>query len=121
MGKQQAWEKFTVLWRVPVRFVAKRQRWPSRRRRRFQRDAPTRDSCTTEDLSTSSLDSARREEDRSKGTRLQETLVQQKICQRRRWIRQEERKIVPKGRAYKRLLYNRRFVNVVVGFGKKRG
>merc|ERR1712205_168999 len=60
--KQQAWEKFTVLWRVPVRFVAKRQRWPSRRRRRFQRDAPTRDSCTTEDLSTSSLDSARRED-----------------------------------------------------------
>lgn len=26
----------------------------------------------------------------------------------------------PKGRAMKRLKYNRRFVNVVVGFGKKR-
>jgi len=32
-----------------------------------------------------------------------------------------DKKKVPKGRAYKRLLYNRRFVNVVVGFGKKRG
>ena len=26
----------------------------------------------------------------------------------------------PRGRAYKRLLYNRRFVNVAKGFGKKR-
>eukprot|EP00343_Euplotes_focardii_P008038 CAMPEP_0205818344 /NCGR_PEP_ID=MMETSP0206-20130828/234_1 /ASSEMBLY_ACC=CAM_ASM_000279 /TAXON_ID=36767 /ORGANISM="Euplotes focardii, Strain TN1" /LENGTH=64 /DNA_ID=CAMNT_0053110635 /DNA_START=34 /DNA_END=228 /DNA_ORIENTATION=+ len=27
----------------------------------------------------------------------------------------------PRGRAYKKLLYNRRFVNVVVGPGRKRG
>lgn len=27
----------------------------------------------------------------------------------------------PRGRAYKRILYNRRFVNVVVGPGKKKG
>lgn len=36
-------------------------------------------------------------------------------------VEKQEKKKVPKGRAYKRLLYNRRFVNVVVGFGKKRG
>merc|ERR1712046_200113 len=35
-------------------------------------------------------------------------------------VEKQEKKKVPKGRAYKRLLYNRRFVNVVVGFGKKR-
>ena len=38
-----------------------------------------------------------------------------------RKVAKQEKKKVPKGRAYKRLLYNRRFVNVVVGFGKKRG
>ena len=36
-------------------------------------------------------------------------------------VEKQEKKKVPKGRAYKRLLYNRRFVNVVVGFGKKKG
>jgi len=37
-------------------------------------------------------------------------------------VEKQDKKKVPKGRAYKRLLYNRRYVNVVVGFGgKKRG
>ncbi len=36
-------------------------------------------------------------------------------------VEKQEKKKVPTGRAKKRLLYNRRFVNVVVGFGKKRG
>merc|ERR1711959_469542 len=76
-------EKFTVLWRVPVRFVAKRQRWPSRRRRRFQRGAPTRDSCTTEDLSTSSLDSARREDQTPTPPKERARLGQSKLFHRK--------------------------------------
>eukprot|EP00013_Stygamoeba_regulata_P026136 CAMPEP_0177654768 /NCGR_PEP_ID=MMETSP0447-20121125/14531_1 /TAXON_ID=0 /ORGANISM="Stygamoeba regulata, Strain BSH-02190019" /LENGTH=71 /DNA_ID=CAMNT_0019158485 /DNA_START=43 /DNA_END=258 /DNA_ORIENTATION=+ len=32
-----------------------------------------------------------------------------------------DKKKVPKGRAKKRMQYNRRFVNQVVGFGRKRG
>ncbi|KAL4447200.1 hypothetical protein ABPG77_007233 [Micractinium sp. CCAP 211/92] len=35
-------------------------------------------------------------------------------------VPKQEKKKQPKGRAMKRLKYNRRFVNVVVGFGKKR-
>eukprot|EP00891_Asterochloris_glomerata_P004463 jgi/Astpho2/4463/fgenesh1_pm.00067_%23_13_t len=36
-------------------------------------------------------------------------------------VPKQEKKKNPKGRAMKRIKYNRRFVNVVVGFGKKRG
>ncbi|PSC72849.1 40S ribosomal S30 [Micractinium conductrix] len=37
-------------------------------------------------------------------------------------VPKQEKKKTPKGRARKRLQYNRRFVNVVVGFGgKKKG
>jgi hypothetical protein len=36
-------------------------------------------------------------------------------------VEPQEKKKKPRGRAYKRLLYNRRFVNVVAGFGKKKG
>jgi small subunit ribosomal protein S30e len=36
-------------------------------------------------------------------------------------IEPKDKKKQPRGRAKKRLLYNRRFVNVVVGPGKKRG
>ena len=35
-------------------------------------------------------------------------------------VAKQEKAKVPKGRAYMRLKYNRRFVNVVVGPGKKR-
>ncbi|KAJ1554234.1 ribosomal protein S30A, partial [Nowakowskiella sp. JEL0078] len=34
--------------------------------------------------------------------------------------KQEGKKKKPKGRAKKRLLYNRRFVNAVAGFGKRK-
>lgn len=37
-----------------------------------------------------------------------------------RTVRPPHFPLQPKGRAMKRLKYNRRFVNVVVGFGKKR-
>lgn len=36
-------------------------------------------------------------------------------------VAKADKKKNPKGRAHKRIQYNRRFVNVVVGFGKKRG
>ncbi len=36
-------------------------------------------------------------------------------------VPKEEKKKQPTGRAKKRMLYNRRFVNVVTGFGKKKG
>jgi small subunit ribosomal protein S30e len=36
-------------------------------------------------------------------------------------VEKQEKAKKPTGRASKRLKYNRRFVNVVVGFGKKRG
>jgi small subunit ribosomal protein S30e len=36
-------------------------------------------------------------------------------------VEKQDKKKQPTGRALKRLKYNRRFVNVVVGFGKKRG
>ncbi|EFN58014.1 hypothetical protein CHLNCDRAFT_142204 [Chlorella variabilis] len=36
-------------------------------------------------------------------------------------VPKQEKKKQPKGRAMKRLKYNRRFVNVVVGFGRKKG
>jgi len=36
-------------------------------------------------------------------------------------VAKQETKKNPTGRAKKRLQYNRRFVNVVVGLGKKRG
>jgi len=35
-------------------------------------------------------------------------------------VAKQDKKKLPKGRAIKRLKYNRRFVNVVVGLGKKR-
>jgi len=35
-------------------------------------------------------------------------------------VAKQDKKKVPKGRANKRMVYNRRFVNVVVGLGKKR-
>lgn len=35
-------------------------------------------------------------------------------------VEKEDKKKKPRGRAFKRFLYNRRFVNVVVGPGKKR-
>lgn len=35
-------------------------------------------------------------------------------------VDKQDKKKQPKGRAKKRMQYNRRFVNVVVGFGKKR-
>jgi len=36
-------------------------------------------------------------------------------------VAKQDKKKRPKGRAFKRMVYNRRFVNVVVGVGKKRG
>jgi small subunit ribosomal protein S30e len=36
-------------------------------------------------------------------------------------VDKQDKKRKVRGRAYKRLLYNRRFVNVVVGPGKKKG
>eukprot|EP00192_Tetraselmis_astigmatica_P023404 CAMPEP_0117655304 /NCGR_PEP_ID=MMETSP0804-20121206/4209_1 /TAXON_ID=1074897 /ORGANISM="Tetraselmis astigmatica, Strain CCMP880" /LENGTH=60 /DNA_ID=CAMNT_0005461649 /DNA_START=117 /DNA_END=299 /DNA_ORIENTATION=- len=36
-------------------------------------------------------------------------------------VDKQDKKKLPKGRAMKRIKYNRRFVNVVVGFGKKKG
>lgn len=36
-------------------------------------------------------------------------------------VAKQDKKKQPKGRAMKRIKYNRRFVNVVVGPGKKRG
>ena len=36
-------------------------------------------------------------------------------------VEKQDKKKRPRGRAFKRLQYNRRFVNVVVGPGKKRG
>jgi len=36
-------------------------------------------------------------------------------------VEKKEKKKAKVGRAKKRMLYNRRFVNVVVGFGKKKG
>lgn len=36
-------------------------------------------------------------------------------------VEKQDKKKKPRGRAYKRLQYNRRFVNVVVGPGKARG
>jgi len=36
-------------------------------------------------------------------------------------VAKADKKKLPKGRAMKRLKYNRRFVNVVVGMGKKKG
>jgi small subunit ribosomal protein S30e len=36
-------------------------------------------------------------------------------------VAKTDKKKQPKGRAHKRIQYNRRFVNVVVGLGKKRG
>lgn len=36
-------------------------------------------------------------------------------------VEKQDKKKSPRGRAHKRLQYNRRFVNVVVGPGKKRG
>ncbi|KAI8610708.1 ribosomal protein S30, partial [Chytriomyces sp. MP71] len=35
-------------------------------------------------------------------------------------VEKQEKKKTPKGRAKKRLLYTRRFVNAVAGFGKRR-
>lgn len=35
-------------------------------------------------------------------------------------VAKQEKKKQPKGRAFQRIKYNRRFVNVVVGIGKKR-
>jgi small subunit ribosomal protein S30e len=35
-------------------------------------------------------------------------------------VAKQEKKKQPKGRAFQRIKYNRRFVNVVVGLGKKR-
>merc|ERR1719488_244334 len=36
-------------------------------------------------------------------------------------VEAQEKKKKPRGRAFKRFIYNRRFVNVVTGFGKKKG
>ena len=36
-------------------------------------------------------------------------------------VPKQDKKKKPTGRAMKRIKYNRRFVNVVVGFGKKKG
>ncbi|CAN6541445.1 unnamed protein product [Malus baccata var. baccata] len=36
-------------------------------------------------------------------------------------VAKQDKKKKPRGRAHKRLQYNRRFVTAVVGFGKKRG
>lgn len=36
-------------------------------------------------------------------------------------VAKQDKKKKPKGRAYKRVQYNRRFVTAVVGFGKKKG
>eukprot|EP00871_Galdieria_phlegrea_P003567 jgi/Galph1/4210/GphlegSOOS_G2818.1 len=36
-------------------------------------------------------------------------------------VPKQEKKKRPKGRAWQRLKYNRRFVSVVVGFGKRKG
>ena len=36
-------------------------------------------------------------------------------------VQKEEKKKKPRGRAFKRLKYSRRFLNVVVGIGKKKG
>uniref|UniRef100_A0A803KPW9 40S ribosomal protein S30 n=1 Tax=Chenopodium quinoa TaxID=63459 RepID=A0A803KPW9_CHEQI len=36
-------------------------------------------------------------------------------------VASQDKKKKPRGRAHKRLQYNRRFVTAVVGFGKKRG
>jgi small subunit ribosomal protein S30e len=36
-------------------------------------------------------------------------------------VAKKEKKKSPRGRAYKRMLYNRRFANVVVGNQKRRG
>nr|PNR60547.1 hypothetical protein PHYPA_003340 [Physcomitrium patens] len=36
-------------------------------------------------------------------------------------VAKQDKKKKPKGRAHKRMQYNRRFVTAVVGFGKKRG
>ncbi|CAN6201320.1 unnamed protein product, partial [Urochloa humidicola] len=36
-------------------------------------------------------------------------------------VAKQDKKKKPRGRAYKRMQYNRRFVTAVVGFGKKRG
>ncbi|KAK9826936.1 hypothetical protein WJX74_000664 [Apatococcus lobatus] len=36
-------------------------------------------------------------------------------------VPKQDKKKLPKGRALKRIKYNRRFVNIVVGFGKKKG
>ena len=36
-------------------------------------------------------------------------------------VEKQEKKKLPRGRAFQRLKFNRRFVNVVVGPGKKRG
>ncbi|KAG6545050.1 hypothetical protein Mapa_013744 [Marchantia paleacea] len=36
-------------------------------------------------------------------------------------VQKQDKKKQPKGRAHKRIQYNRRFVTAVVGFGKKRG
>ncbi|CAI7837801.1 unnamed protein product, partial [Closterium sp. NIES-53] len=36
-------------------------------------------------------------------------------------VEKQDKKKQPKGRAHKRMQYNRRFVTAVVGFGKKRG
>lgn len=36
-------------------------------------------------------------------------------------VAKQDKKKQPRGRAHKRMQYNRRFVTAVVGFGKKRG
>ncbi|KAL8254521.1 hypothetical protein R6Q59_032742 [Mikania micrantha] len=36
-------------------------------------------------------------------------------------VAKQDKKKQPRGRAHKRIQYNRRFVTAVVGFGKKRG
>ncbi|KAL8208436.1 hypothetical protein R6Q57_007848 [Mikania cordata] len=36
-------------------------------------------------------------------------------------VSKQDKKKQPRGRAHKRIQYNRRFVTAVVGFGKKRG
>ncbi|TKY70829.1 40S ribosomal protein S30 [Spatholobus suberectus] len=36
-------------------------------------------------------------------------------------VAKQDKKKKPRGRAHKRMQYNRRFVTAVVGFGKKRG
>ena len=36
-------------------------------------------------------------------------------------VEPKEKKKIPKGRAKKRIQYNKRFISAVVGFGKKRG